>query len=451
MFFAALLLLYPYKNVRAKATPSCPDSFRAAEATDVCVTLSWKKVKKASGYYIYRKSTGSEKYRRIATLKSRGSTSYMDTDLTPDTTWRYKICSYRKKSGKITKSAFSEPISVRTVTETSAKVNADAITFDKNRVHILRGGHSSVKGRAISIQTGKAILDKKVTYYSSNENIATVGKTSGKITAKSAGTCKIRCRAHNGLIKSITVKVKKSIKPSDFTFIGHRGYQDAYPENTITAFQGALDIGCVGIECDVWEAENGDLMVFHDGDITRMCGGTKEITEITTDNRKDYKIIYGSNSDKYGPLLIPTLDETLKAMKAQNATVYIHLKYRDSFSSEGLEKIAALIDKYDMAASTVVFCGQNKTLRRLTELGLTVGKIIYSGAKTEVYSQIDWCAAHGITYLYFMKADMIKKDYVDRCHEAGIKAGVYSTKTKKQALFLMDIGADFAMLYHNVF
>lgn len=46
--------------------------------------------------------------------------------------------------------------------------------------------------------------------------------------------------------------------------IAHRGFHVNYPENTLSAFEAARDIGAHGIELDVHINHDGELFVFHD-------------------------------------------------------------------------------------------------------------------------------------------------------------------------------------------
>jgi glycerophosphoryl diester phosphodiesterase len=51
----------------------------------------------------------------------------------------------------------------------------------------------------------------------------------------------------------------------------HRGlHGPGVPENSMAAFRAALDLGA-GIECDVRLSADGEVMVFHDHDLRRMC------------------------------------------------------------------------------------------------------------------------------------------------------------------------------------
>ena len=51
--------------------------------------------------------------------------------------------------------------------------------------------------------------------------------------------------------------------------IAHRGHVSAAPENTMPAFQEALDAGADGVELDVRITRDGQLVVFHDRRLER--------------------------------------------------------------------------------------------------------------------------------------------------------------------------------------
>lgn len=45
--------------------------------------------------------------------------------------------------------------------------------------------------------------------------------------------------------------------------IAHRGYKAQYPENTMGAFRGAVDVGVHGIETDVHLSRDGVVVLSH--------------------------------------------------------------------------------------------------------------------------------------------------------------------------------------------
>lgn len=63
----------------------------------------------------------------------------------------------------------------------------------------------------------------------------------------------------------------------------HRGLVQHAPENTIDAFQAAVDYGCEGIELDVRLSKDNVAIVVHDDNMTRMTDGelTTKIADMT--------------------------------------------------------------------------------------------------------------------------------------------------------------------------
>jgi hypothetical protein len=70
-------------------------------------TLSWRKSKGATGYVIYMSTSKRGKYKKIATVKSAKTTTYTKTGLKKNTTYYFKIRSYKKYKGKLYYSSYS--------------------------------------------------------------------------------------------------------------------------------------------------------------------------------------------------------------------------------------------------------------------------------------------------------------------------------------------------------
>lgn len=54
------------------------------------------------------------------------------------------------------------------------------------------------------------------------------------------------------------------VTPKKTLLLGHRGVRGKVPENTLPAFQAALDAGLDGVETDVQRTRDGVLVLFHD-------------------------------------------------------------------------------------------------------------------------------------------------------------------------------------------
>ena len=70
--------------------------------------------------------------------------------------------------------------------------------------------------------------------------------------------------------------------------ISHRGYSAKYPENTMIAFQKAVECGTHGIELDVQLSKDGEVVICHDETIDRTSNGTGYIKDMTVEELKKY-------------------------------------------------------------------------------------------------------------------------------------------------------------------
>ena len=84
----------------------------------------------------------------------------------------------------------------------------------------------------------------------------------------------------------------------------HRGlHGDGVSENSLEAFEAACRSG-YGIELDVRFSRDGQLIVFHDDDLNRMCGDPRRPEELTVAELKALVLEPGGGR-------IPTFDEAL--------------------------------------------------------------------------------------------------------------------------------------------
>src|SRR5690606_33773348 len=85
----------------------------------------------------------------------------------------------------------------------------------------------------------------------------------------------------------------------------HRGGASAWPENTMPAFQGAVDLGYRYLETDVHATRDGVLLAFHDDKLDRVTDRTGVIAEM------DYADVKQARVDGREP--IPLMAELLSA------------------------------------------------------------------------------------------------------------------------------------------
>jgi len=114
--------------------------------------------------------------------------------------------------------------------------------------------------------------------------------------------------------------------------IAHRGAKAYEPENTLQAFQKALDLHSDGIELDVHLSADGHIIVMHDETIDKMTNGKGEINTFTLAELKSFRIL--------GNLQIPTLNEVFDLVDKK---CFINVELKNADTSKN---VVSLIEEY---------------------------------------------------------------------------------------------------------
>lgn len=104
------------------AAPKQVTGLSSSNVTVSSVKLKWKKVSGATGYYVYKYTKSSNKYTRLATVKSA---SYTVKKLKSNTTYRFTVKAYKKKGKKVTKGKMSKKLTVTTKKKTEKIIKLD--------------------------------------------------------------------------------------------------------------------------------------------------------------------------------------------------------------------------------------------------------------------------------------------------------------------------------------
>ena len=121
------------------------------------------------------------------------------------------------------------------------------------------------------------------------------------------------------------------------TDYAHRGlHNENFPENSLAAFKNALD-NSFGIELDVQLSSDGEIFVFHDKNVARMCGAKKDLTAMTAEEIKQLRLL-GTDQQ------IPTLDEVLSLIDGR-VPLLIEIKYY-AHNEKLCAKLAETLDNY---------------------------------------------------------------------------------------------------------
>src|SRR5438105_7325964 len=72
--------------------------------------------------------------------------------------------------------------------------------------------------------------------------------------------------------------------------VGHRGASALAPENTLRAFELAIEHGLDMAELDVHLSRDGQLMVIHDAGLARVAGRAERVADVSADELAAFDI-----------------------------------------------------------------------------------------------------------------------------------------------------------------
>lgn len=222
--------------------------------------------------------------------------------------------------------------------------------------------------------------------------------------------------------------------------IAHRGTSEIAPENTLPAFQKAMEQSCRGIEFDVQLSRDGIPVIIHDEAINRTSNGTGFVKDLTLADLKSFD--FGSYFDpSYRNIRIPTLEEFFRLAAAQNYGGLVNIELKtDKFTYAGIEsKTLAIAEQYDFSKQVVFSSFNHQTLANLRALSPSVKlSVLYERGETADLQTLQSLQAFSCNVHY---AD-INKSMVDKLHKNNFQVFCYTVNHSNTIKFMSNLGVD---------
>lgn len=213
----------------------------------------------------------------------------------------------------------------------------------------------------------------------------------------------------------------------------HRGYSSRAPENTMAAFEAALEDGSPRIELDVQMTADGVAVVTHDTSLRRCTGCNANIYDLP------YAQVQQLDAGRwfhrqFTGTYIPTLEEVLALCKGK-AELNIEIK-PSTFTPTLESETVRLIHAYDYGADCVVTSQSYETLCKVKELDpeLTTGYILALGVGT----YYDLPAAD----FFSVESTFITAGMVQQIHLRGKTISAWTVNRQQDAEKLLQLGVD---------
>ncbi|MGS2778594.1 glycerophosphodiester phosphodiesterase [Robertmurraya sp. GLU-23] len=224
--------------------------------------------------------------------------------------------------------------------------------------------------------------------------------------------------------------------------VAHRGATAYAPENTIAAFDLAVDMKADYIEIDVQRSKDGELVLIHDTTVDRTTDGTGKVGELTFEQLRSLDA--GSwKGEQYEGEPIPTFEEILDRYRGK-VGILIELKAPELYP--GIEKqVAEALKERNLDKpqnEKIIIQSFNfesmKTTNELLPL-VPIGVLTSNRAHTtpealqEFSTYADWFnPSYGI----------VTEELVNQVHSLGMKIGSWTVRSQEAADFLFELKVD---------
>ena len=218
----------------------------------------------------------------------------------------------------------------------------------------------------------------------------------------------------------------------------HRGFSGRYPENTLLAFEKAMEIGVDGIELDVQLTKDGEVVIIHDEKIDRTTDSKGNVIDYTYEELQKFDASY-IYKGKVGFNKIPTLREYFNLIKESDIVTNIELK-TGIFEYLGIEKkVLDIIKEYHMEKRVIISSFNHYSVLRMKEISPEIECGFLS--ETWIINQGEYTKKYGVE-CYHPHFAMLNEEVVKELKKYGIKINTWTVNEEKDIKDLINKKVD---------
>lgn len=223
----------------------------------------------------------------------------------------------------------------------------------------------------------------------------------------------------------------------------HRGASGSAPENTLPAFEMAIEQGADAIELDVQLTRDDHLVVTHDETLERMTNGHGWVADHSLEDLR--RLDASGGRDGFAGVRIPTLAEVFDAVADADVRLNVELK-NSRIPYQGMEeRVLELIERYGYGDRVILSSFDHNSLRRLAESGtkLPLG-VLYS---EPLWRPWNYAIELGASALH-PALSATRAKMVERSHENGLEVNVWTANEPEDIERVAEYGVDALITNH---
>ena len=218
----------------------------------------------------------------------------------------------------------------------------------------------------------------------------------------------------------------------------HRGASGYAPENTLEAFELAIEQKADGIELDVQMTKDGELVVIHDETLDRTGNGTGRVQDYTLQELK--ALNFNKTHPEYASVKIPTLREVYELVKPSGITVNVEMKTGVYFYPGICGKVLELAKEMEMEDRIWYSSFNHSTLVTLKKLDPTVRTgILYADGWLNVPEYASRIQAEALHPAYY---NLQYPGFLAEAKQKGLKLHVWTVNDNDMMEYLAKEGVD---------
>ena len=227
-----------------------------------------------------------------------------------------------------------------------------------------------------------------------------------------------------------------SLSLSQVKVIAHRGGASMAPENTIAAWEKAIEVKADFIELDIQLSSDDSMMIIHDETVNRTTNGTGLVADLTYDSLRSLDAGFWFSVEFIGEI-IPTFAEALQIAKESENEIGIIAEIKSS-DVQVVPLVLKMIQDWGMNDRVVVSSFNFYQLTQIKNLDSTIQvQFFIDGATTTAIDQVnaingEWLGSDGTPTSFLL----------DYAHSINILYNAWTINSASQMKTLIELGVD---------
>lgn len=212
---------------------------------------------------------------------------------------------------------------------------------------------------------------------------------------------------------------------SQIMIMGHRGFGDGVPENSISSIKKSISEKIDYIEIDVQRTKDRSYVLNHDKNFARVASSNntfinEDVLNLTYDQIKEIRLGKGFG-DKYKNEKVPTIEEVLDLCKDK---IGINLELKGNVDQKMMDDLMDIVDKKGMKEQVIFTSLTKSNVEYIENKDVTFNTGLINYLKIGDYTNIN------VDYFMLEENEITDKN-VDSIHEIGKKVIAWTVNSEE--------------------